>query len=332
LIKVENLIKRYGATTAVDDISFDVKKNEVLGFLGPNGAGKSTTLKVLTCFHSATSGSAIVDGKDVFLQPQQVKEVIGYLPENVPLYPELRVREYLGYRAGLKKVPRSKRKKAIDNVIERCRLDDVQNRIIGQLSKGYRQRVGIADALVADPKILILDEPTIGLDPNQIRQVRELIKDLGKERTIILSSHILQEVEAVCSRVLIINKGKIVEQGRPDELRASMSNSGATIAVEAKDPSGVAKDILGNVDGVRTICDGVPLEDELIGFTLTADQGIDVRERIFDAAVNAGFKLLKLSSKVVSLEDVFVEITTREDLEVTDQPSTDEVKETEGAQ
>jgi ABC-2 type transport system ATP-binding protein len=312
VITVEHLTKRYAAVTAVDDISFDVAEKEVIGFLGPNGAGKTTTLRVLTGYLTATAGKVVVDGHDVFREPEAVKREIGYLPENVPLYPEMRVAEYLHYRAGLKKVGRGKRAAAIDRAIERCGIGDVTRRIVGQLSKGYRQRVGLADALVADPKILILDEPTIGLDPNQIRQVRELIRELGRERTVILSSHILPEVEAVCSRVLIINKGRIVGQGRPAELRAEIESKSATITAEVRDPERRAAAALAAVDGIRRVGEPRELEDGLLAFDIDADPGPDVRERIFDAAVERGFKLLGLSSKAISLEDIFVEITTEE--------------------
>ncbi len=311
MITVEHLKKAYAATAAVDDISFEVKKHEVLGFLGPNGAGKSTTLKVLTGYVAATSGRVTVDGYDVFTQPEAVKRVIGYLPENVPLYTELRVGEYLKYRAGLKKVPFRKQNAAVDSALSRCRITDVRDRIIGQLSKGYRQRVGIADALVGDPKILILDEPTIGLDPNQIRQIRDLIRELGKERTVILSSHILPEVEAVCTRVLIINKGRLVGQGKPEELRASLQGGGKEIGVEVLDPEGRARSILSQLDGVRSIGDSETRGTHRHAFTMTTN--VDLREQIFDAAVQGGFKLIGLTPKNASLEDIFVEITTSED-------------------
>lgn len=311
MITVEHLKKEYAATTAVDDISFKVKENEVLGFLGPNGAGKSTTLKVLTGYIAATSGKVTVDGHDVFTKPEAVKKVIGYLPENVPLYTELRVTEYLKYRAGLKKVPFSKQRAAVDSTVERCRIADVRDRIIGQLSKGYRQRVGIADALVGDPKILILDEPTIGLDPNQIRQIRDLIRELGKERTVILSSHILPEVEAVCSRVLIINKGRIVGQGKPDELRASLQGGGTELNLEIIDTKGHALDILSQVSGVETI--GTPQNRGEHQYAVSIITHTDVRERIFDTAVEGEFKIIGMTPKDASLEDIFVEITTSED-------------------
>ncbi len=313
MIKVDNLIKQYTAVTAVNDISFEVAEHEVLGFLGPNGAGKSTTLRILTGYLSATSGRVTVDGHDVFSKPEAVKRVIGYLPENVPLYPELRVSEYLDYRAALKKVARSKRRQAVDGAIERCRIGDVRDRIIGQLSKGYRQRVGLADALVGDPKILILDEPTIGLDPNQIRQVRDLVRELGRERTVILSSHILPEVEAVCSRIQIIHKGKLVGQGKPDELRAKISGEGITISVEALDPDGAAKNAIAAIEGVKTVSSPTPGKDNIKTYIVRAETDQDVRERIFDAAVQSGFKLIGLSAESASLEDIFVQITTSED-------------------
>ncbi len=311
MITVENLKKQYAAHTAVDDISFEVQAKEVLGFLGPNGAGKSTTLRMLTGYLAATSGKIIIDGYDVFKNPEEVRRVIGYLPENVPLYTEMRVEEYLKYRAALKKVAFGKRKKAVEGALERCRITDVRHRIIGQLSKGYRQRVGIADALVGDPKILILDEPTIGLDPNQIRQTRSLVRELGEERTVILSSHILPEVEAVCSRVLIINKGKLVGSGKPDELRAQMHKGETRIQVEAKGEANKIKTVLGSTMGVREIIEGKSA-DSSINFTVIAESDSDVRERIFDAAVSNGFKLLSIASQSASLEEIFVQITTSE--------------------
>ena len=324
MIKVEHLKKSYAAALAVNDISFEVGKNEIVGFLGPNGAGKSTTLKVLTCSHSASEGNVVIDGKNVFDDPEGVKSVIGYLPENVPLYPELRVREYLTYRAGLKGVPAKQRRAAVGKAISRCQLEGVQDRIIGQLSKGYRQRTGLADALLADPKILILDEPTIGLDPNQIRDVRELIRELGKERTVILSSHILPEVEAVCSRVIIINKGKIVGQGKPSELRQRLNQQAQVIDVEVKDPKNCAQDALSQIDGVdKVLTTGksehlqihqVPQSDDSDSSTdnSTDSSTDDIREKIFDAAVASGFKLLSVHTKSQSLEDIFVEIITQE--------------------
>jgi len=313
LITVANLTKQYAAITAVNGISFEVAEHEVLGFLGPNGAGKSTTLRILTGYLSATSGQVTVDGHDVFDHPQQVKRVVGYVPENVPLYPELRVDEYLDYRAALKKVPRKQRKAAVDGVVERCRIGDVRRRIIGQLSKGYRQRVGLADALVGDPKILVLDEPTIGLDPNQIRQVRDLIGELGRERTVILSSHILPEVEAVCSRIQIIHRGVLVGQGKPEELRSRIAGEGATLKVEVIDPDGTAGSALADLPGVTDVGEPSSREDGPSTYRIRVEEERAAREAVFDTAVSSGFKLVGLEVEGASLEDIFVQITTDED-------------------
>ena len=219
MIRVENLVKHFGQTRAVNDISFSVDKGEVVGFLGPNGAGKTTTLRVLTCYHPATRGRAEVAGFDVFKAPVEVRRQIGYLPENVPIYPELRVEEYLRYRAALKGVPPRERKAAVAYAMERCDVTDVRKKLVGHVSRGYRQRVGLADALVARPPILILDEPTTGLDPNQRRRMKGLVRDLAQEHTILFSSHILPEVELLCDRILIINHGQIVADGTPETLR-----------------------------------------------------------------------------------------------------------------
>jgi len=217
-IHVKDITKSYGPTRAVNGISFSIEPGEVVGFLGPNGAGKTTTLRILTCFIPATSGQATVAGHDVFKESALVRRKIGYLPENVPLYREMRVREYLRYRAALKHVPRRERNRRIDEALELIRITDHQHRIIGHLSKGYRQRVGLADTLVHDPEVLILDEPTVGLDPNQVREVRDLVKDLTEKRTVLFSTHVIPWVESVCERVIVINEGRVVADGRIDDL------------------------------------------------------------------------------------------------------------------
>lgn len=326
MITVENLSKRYAATTAVDDLSFEVSSREILGFLGPNGAGKSTTLRILTGFLAAGSGRVEVDGHDVALHPEAVKQVVGYMPENVPLYGEMRVDEYLRYRAALKNVPRKKRDRAVGEAVERCRIGDVRRRIIGQLSKGYRQRVGMADALVGDPKILVLDEPTIGLDPNQIRQVRELIKELGRERTVILSSHILPEVEAVCSRVLILAGGKLRGQGHPDELRAKLQAKTGSVVVELLDtpPAADAPALLGAIEGVDRVVEVQRTGLGTVRITLAAGEDLAVRERVFETAGEKGLRLVGLSADAASLEDVFVQITTQDVSKDTDEPEPEE--------
>jgi ABC-2 type transport system ATP-binding protein len=250
MIKVENLSKRYAGVAALNNVSFEVKRGEIVGFLGPNGAGKSTTMRILTGFIPATAGRAQVAGFDVFENSLEVRRHIGYMPESNPLYSDMRVTEYLGFRARLKGVPRSKRKARIARCMELCGIQDVRHRIIGLLSKGYRQRVGLADALLAEPDLLILDEPTIGLDPVQIRQVRQLIKDLGKEHTILLSTHILPEVEMTCNRVIIIHHGRILASDTPDSLMKTL-NAGGLIQVEVRAPGADAQAALQGVEGVE---------------------------------------------------------------------------------
>src|SRR5437016_8525076 len=246
VISVSQLTKVYGQTLAVDRISFDVAKGQIVGFLGPNGAGKSTTLRMLTCYLPPTSGGATVNGFDIFHQSQQVRENLGYLPENVPLYTEMKVEEYLDFRGQLRKMPRPERRKRIDYVLEKCWLGNVRRRTIGHLSKGYRQRVGLADSLLHNPAVLILDEPTVGLDPTQIRETRKLVKELGGDHTVMLSTHILPEVEAVCDRAIIIAGGKIVAQGTPEELRASRQME-ARVMVECRGPARDVENALSRV-------------------------------------------------------------------------------------
>src|ERR1700728_4882675 len=250
MIKVENLTKRHAGVTAINELNFEVEKGEIVGFLGPNGAGKSTTMKILTSFLPATSGRASIGGFDVFEQSIEARKRLGYLPENTPLYTDMRVGEYLRYRANLKGVAGRKVRQAVGDALEMCSLRDVERKIIGALSKGYRQRVGLADALVHDPDLLILDEPTIGLDPNQIRQVRELIKNLGKRHTILLSTHILPEVEMTCSRVIIINKGRIEASDTPQNLLAQLRASGG-IQLEAKTGADNGVEQLSKIPGVK---------------------------------------------------------------------------------
>src|SRR5437867_6601345 len=250
MIKVENLTKRYAGVTALGGVSFEVQPGEIVGFLGPNGAGKSTTMRILTGFIPASAGRASVAGFDVFEDSLEVRRHIGYMPENNPLYVDMRVNEFLKFRARLKGVPRSERRNRLQEVMKQCGLSDVSHRVIGQLSKGYRQRVGLADALLAEPDLLILDEPTIGLDPVQIRQVRQLIKDLGKRHTILLSSHILPEVEMTCNRVIIIHHGKILASDTPENLTKAL-RAGGLIAVEIRGTDVPAK--LREVAGVDSV-------------------------------------------------------------------------------
>src|SRR4051794_12746749 len=282
VISVNNLTKAYGSVLAVDRISFEVAKGQIVGFLGPNGAGKSTTIKMLTCYLPPTSGGATVNGHDIFHQSIAVRESIGYLPENVPLYTEMKVEEYLDFRGRLRKMDRAVRRKRIDYVVERCWLKGVQKRTIGHLSKGFRQRVGLADALLHNPPVLILDEPTVGLDPTQIRETRKLVTDLGGDHTILLSTHILPEVEQVCDRAIVIAGGRIVAQGSPEELRASRRMQ-ARVLVECRGPAREVETALSRVAGVNRveILDGESRTDnKYITAALRADDGRDVREEV----------------------------------------------------
>ena len=306
MIKVENLTKRYPGQTAIQDLNFEVGKGEIMGFLGPNGAGKTTTMRILASFLPPTSGRATIAGYDIFTQSLQARAHLGYMPENVPLYPDMRVTEYLDYRAAIKGVPHRRVAERVGDVKELCGLKDVERKLIGALSKGYRQRVGLADALLAEPDLLILDEPTIGLDPNQIRQVRELIKNLGKQHTILLSTHILPEVEMTCSRVIIIHNGRIQACDTPDNLLGQIRQAGGVV-VEAKVGSDNGLEELKKVPGVRDVM--MDVDGDWKKFSLRVESGIDVREEIFRLATARHWIVRELSQRRATLEDVFVEIT-----------------------
>jgi ABC-2 type transport system ATP-binding protein len=306
MIKVENLTKRYAGQTAIKDLSFEVGAGEIMGFLGPNGAGKTTTMRILAGFMPATSGRASVAGFDVFDQSLQARSHLGYMPESVPLYNDMRVTEYLDYRAALKGVPHRRVAERVGDVKELCGLKEVEKKLIGALSKGYRQRVGLADALVAEPDLLILDEPTIGLDPNQIRSVRELIKNLGKQHTILLSTHILPEVEMTCSRVIIIHKGRIEACDTPENLLGQIRQAGGVV-VEAKTAHDDGAEELKKISGVRDVV--AESDGEWQIFSLRVESGLDVREEIFQLAAARHWTLRELSQRRATLEDVFVEIT-----------------------
>jgi ABC-2 type transport system ATP-binding protein len=306
MIKVENLTKRYAGHTAIQDLNFEVSQGEIMGFLGPNGAGKTTTMRILAGFMPPTSGRASIAGFDVFGQSLQARTHIGYMPENVPLYSDMRVTEYLNYRAALKGVPHRRIAERVGDVKELCGVKDVERKLIGTLSKGYRQRVGLADALLAEPDLLILDEPTIGLDPNQIRQVRELIKNLGRQHTILLSTHILPEVEMTCSRVIIIHKGRIEACDTPENLLGKIRQAGG-VELEAKVGNDNGEEQLKKIPGVRdVVTDG---EDDWKKFSLRVESGADVREEVFRLAVERHWAVRELTQRRGTLEDVFVELT-----------------------
>jgi ABC-2 type transport system ATP-binding protein len=303
MIEVDNLSKRYGRHTAVDGISFKVHKGEILGFLGPNGAGKTTTMRILTCALPATSGTARVAGFDVFDQPLEVKRRVGYIPETPPLYPDMDVASFLDFCAKIKGVPKPQRAARIDDAIGKCRLGDVRRTLIGRLSKGYRQRVGLAQAILANPEVLILDEPTSGLDPKQIIETRDLIRGLGGEHTVVLSTHILPEVSMTCGRVVIINKGRVVAEDTPDNLTHRLRGA-ASLRVEARGDAAAVEAALRAVPGVRDV------RPSGGAFEVEAEAGSDVRAAVARAVVGAGFDLVGLSQAGMSLEEIFLHLTT----------------------
>jgi len=308
LIEVDRLTKRYGDFLAVEDVSFNVEKGQVLGFLGPNGSGKTTTMRILTCFMPATTGTARICGHDIWEDSMDVRRNVGYMPENVPLYPNMRVREYLDYRARLKGMDRSSRRTKIPRLVDQCGVGDFYNVIIGKLSKGQRQRVGLGATLLGDPKVLILDEPTVGLDPNQIREIRTLVKGLGGERTVILSTHILPEVEMVCDQVVLIHQGRVALTGSLDEV--TRAAAGRIIHVEARGDGARIKEKLEKVNGVKSVAWSEKGESSL--FDVESLPGNDVREELGRAVAAADGSLLELFGGKTTIEDVFVRITTRE--------------------
>jgi ABC-2 type transport system ATP-binding protein len=310
VIEVQHLTKRYGRVTAVDDISFRVERGEILGFLGPNGAGKTTTMRILTGYMPATDGKAIVAGFDVFDQPLEAKRRTGYLPETPPLYPDMSVSEYLDFVAKIKGVPSADRRARIQYVMGRTRIADMANRLCGKLSKGYKQRVGLAQALIHNPDVLILDEPTAGLDPKQIIETRQLIKSLAGDHTIILSTHILPEVSQTCQRVVIINKGRVVAVDTPDNLTARLRGS-ETLYVQLDSGSAEARPALEAVAGVTGVT-AVDRHDGIVGFEVDSERGRDVRRDLAQTVVGRGWGLLELRPIRMSLEEIFLHLTTEE--------------------
>jgi ABC-2 type transport system ATP-binding protein len=311
MITASNLSKYFGSTRALNDISFEVKKGEVLGFLGPNGAGKTTTMRVLTCYHPADTGTATIAGFDVFENPLEVKKLIGYLPENNPLYMDMGIVDYLEFIAHIRAIPSSKKRKQIKHVIELCGLRGELQKDIGELSKGFRQRVGLAQALLHDPAILIMDEPTIGLDPTQIIEIRELIKKIGKEKTIILSSHILPEVSATCDRIIIINRGEIVGSGTPEEMALS-AKAGEITYITIRGPLQEVQEKLNTLEKIQEIIYLAGKESELNQFEIKSAVGIDVREELFFLVAQNGWSLTELYQKTANLEDIFLQLTMNE--------------------
>src|SRR6267142_6495590 len=314
MIEVQNLTKHYGPVTAIRDVSFSVPPGQIVGFLGPNGAGKSTTMRILACFMPASSGTARVAGYDVFHQSMDVRRRIGYLPENVPLYTDMRVAPYLEFVAEVKGVGRAERRRRVADVMDRCMVTEVQNRLIGKLSKGFRQRVGLAQAIVSDPEVLILDEPTIGLDPKQITEIRSLIKSLAGQHTVILSTHILPEVSMVCSSVVIINKGVIVARGPIDSLVEQYFPT-ARVEVEIAAPSPAAvRDALRVIPGVVSVSD-LPGFDGIGRYVVESSRGRDVRGEVFRLAAQQRWDLRELRRMGMTLEEVFLHVVAGEQSE-----------------
>jgi len=311
MIRVKNLTKKYGEQNAVDNVSFEIASGEILGFLGPNGAGKTTTMKIITCYMPATQGSVEIDGQDVFDYTLDVRRKIGYLPETTPLYPEMNVVEYLEFIQALRKMSKDRRTSRLKDMVELCGLGEVIHKDIGELSKGFRQRVGLAQAIIHDPEILILDEPTIGLDPNQVVEIRNLISELGRQKTLILCTHILSEVEAVCGRVLIINRGKLVADGAPETLRAGLHGK-QRLVVQIKangQPDEIAQKLSGLPEAQVETRPSV--EPGLVSLEITGGKDQDLREQVFRAVAAAGWILMEMRQEVQSLEDVFRDLTRK---------------------
>lgn len=314
MIEVQGLTKRYGDFTAIRDVAFEVSKGEILGFLGPNAAGKTTTMRILTCFMPASAGTARVAGYDIFKDSMAVRRNVGYLPENAPLYLDMRVRPYLEFVAKIKAIPGKDQTKSVRRVLGLCAIENVQNQIIGHLSKGYKQRVGLAQALIHDPRVLILDEPTNGLDPKQINDVRELIKGLAGDHTIILSSHILPEVSKTCHRVVIINKGRIVASDTPYNLDARLRGS-QTIAMQARGPVKEIMSAVKTIAGVKDVRTKTSIGDGLWQYEVETEPGSDVRATLSATIVRGSWDLVELTTAALSLEEIFLQLTTREEEE-----------------
>lgn len=313
MIEVNGISKRFGPIVAVDDISFSISRGEILGFLGPNGAGKTTTMRILTGYIFPDAGTAKVAGYDIFESPIEVRKHIGYLPENNPLYTDMSVWDYLEFIARVRDIPKSERRKRMDEVIQTCGLEEVIYRDIDELSKGYRQRVGLAQCMIHDPDILILDEPTSGLDPNQIVGIRELIKELGREKTVIISTHILPEVSATCNRVIIINRGKIVADGSPEEL-SDMAKGKTSIFVSFKAQKEDVEVKLSELPWIESFAETPSTEEGTLRYRITPSDGGGATEDLFRLAVQNGWVITELYRERATLEDVFRQLTTQDEV------------------
>ena len=308
MIEVNNLVKRYGDHTAVDHLSFKIEKGKIYGFLGPNGAGKSTTMNMITGYIASTEGTVTIDGHDILDEPEQAKKCIGYLPEMPPLYFDMTVLEYMNFVADLKKIPKDKKKSMVAEVMEMVKITDMKNRLIKNLSKGYRQRVGLAQAILGYPEVIILDEPTVGLDPKQIIEIRDLIKSLKEKHTVILSSHILSEVSAVCDYVLIISHGKLVASDTPENL-GKLAEGSNTLNLIVKGEKDKIRTALGQIEGVKNVTVASAKEEYAWNVTVSMNEDRDVREEVFFKMADVHCPILEMQSKKVSLEEIFLELT-----------------------
>ena len=325
MIQVEDITKRYGIFTAVDKINFEIEEGEIVGFLGPNGAGKSTTMNMITGFIEPTSGRILVDGYDISKKPKKAKKQIGYMPEGVPLYVDLTVKEFVTYMAELKGVKRKVKKEMVQKAIENTGLVEVQNQLIRNLSRGYKQRVSMAGALVSNPKVIILDEPTVGLDPKQVTEIRALIKELGKDHTVILSSHILSEVSQICNRVIIINKGKIVAVDTPENLEKKVAGEN-TVYVTVEDTENkmaTIKEKLENVEEIRLVKEN---EDKTKKYVITAKEDVDLRKNLFETFAKEGITIFEMKKADATLEDAFMQLIKSEEKEEPEVQTEDEFK------
>jgi len=311
MIEIQNLTKRYGHIRAVNNLNFTVEKGEVLGFLGPNGAGKSTTMNIITGYIPSSEGTVKVNGYDIMESPKEVKKLIGYLPEQPPVYLDMTVIDYLNFVSDLKMVDKKQKKNQINDIMELVKIGDHRNRLIKNLSKGYRQRVGLAQALIGNPQVLILDEPTVGLDPKQIIEIRKLIKALGKEHTIILSSHILPEVSAVCERVVIINNGEIAAIDTPENLSKGLGTA-TKLLVTVAGPRSSIENAIRDIYGVKYVEAGTEKDREAFSYIIETDKDIDIRKPLFFAMAKLGYPILELRGLNLSLEDIFLQIVTQE--------------------
>ena len=329
MIQVKKLVKKYGGHVAVDDLTFTVEQGKIYGFLGPNGAGKTTTMNVMTGYIAANGGTVIIDGHDILKEPLKAKACIGYLPEVPPLYPDMTVREFLLFAAELKKLPKTERKKQVQELMERLELDEMKNRLIRNLSKGYRQRVGLAQALVGNPKVFLLNEPTVGIDPKQIIEMRDLIKGLAGEHTVILSSHILSEISAVCDHIMIISRGKLAASGSPDELQKMMQGT-AQLVVTVIGEQEQARGVLERMEKVSDFAFEDGGEEGSILIRLSVKEDADIRKELSVALSGAGMPVLSMNRSEKSLEDIFLELTEVETETVEEEDETDDEESEDG--